>query len=238
LFPKLKNTSNESSEGLARGLAIWIDSTLFLNVVSQLPVKHLPDEFLADRGQLIGQDLDRDKIAAGAPFMRTTILSEFNVIENILGSKSWILETETPSSIDFSIAMITWFLINMISEQWVQDHLGTFFKHMARTLEAANWERTSTRPTMTENEAIEVLKRHSTDELAQGFEMHTSTLPIELGKRVVVTPLDTGKVPVSGTLIKSTMDETVITYKDANYDTEAIIHFPVIGFVVVPDVNA
>lgn len=233
LYPVFTATK-ESSAGVARGLTNWIDSSLFLNVVSQLPVAQLDDAFLADRTAFAGRPLNREVMAAGAPFMRASLRAEFEVAVKALGDKTWVLETEAPGLVDFSLAMCTFFTLQLIGEKWVSEHLKTLFEHMQRTLGAADWERTEKLPKITEEEAIAVLKRYEETELDADFKVHTSTLPIGLGQDVVVTPLDTGKVPAIGTLVRSTIDETVISHKDANYGTTAIVHFPVMGFIVVP----
>jgi hypothetical protein len=233
LYPLIAATK-ESSEGISKGLTNWIDSSLFLNVVSQLPVNVLDDAFLADREAFAGRPLNREMMAAGAPFMRAAVRAEFEVAIKALGSKTWVLETETPSLADFSLAMVTFFSLNLIGEKWVQENLKSLFEHMQRILGTADWERTETLPALTEEEAIDVLKCYQETELEAEFKVHNSVLPIELGQEVIITPLDTGKIPAFGTLVRSTIDETVISYKDAKYGTTAIIHFPVIGFIVVP----
>lgn len=237
IYPKLKD-SDESSEGLARAITMWIDNTLFFNVVSQLPVAALDDSFLKDRSEFSGRKLDRDTLAKGAPFMRGAIKAEFAIAALTLGSKTWVLDTETPSLADFSLAMVTFFLLNLIGEKWVQENLKTEFEHMQKTLGAVNWDRTESMPKITEEEAIEVLKRHQEKEVDADFKIHDSVLPIKLEQQVYVTPLDTGKIPVGGALVRSTNEETVILYKDPTYGTNTYIHFPTIGCVVVPNVQA
>ncbi|KAI7887865.1 thioredoxin-like protein [Mucor mucedo] len=237
LYPKIKN-SNESSEGAARALTMWMDNTLFNNIVSQLPVKDLDDAFLADREALAGRKLDRKTLAGGAPFMKATLQGEFALAEQTLGSKNWLLDTETPSLADISLAMSTFFTLNLAGEKFVQTNFKSLFNHMQKLLGTVSWDRTETMSVISEEEAIEVLKRHQDTEIEANFKVHSSVLPIELGQQVFVTPLDTGKIPVPGTLIRSTIDETVVAYKDATYNTTTLIHFPTIGFVVIPNLGA
>lgn len=217
---------------------MWIDNTLFFNVVSQLPAAVLDDSFLKDRSEFSGRKLDRETLTQGAPFMKAAIQGEFALAELTLGSKPWVLNTETPSLADFSLAMVSFFLLNLVGEKWVQTNLKSEFEHMQKTLGAVNWDRTESMPKITEEEAIEVLKRHQGEEVNADFKIHNTVLPIKLDQQVFVTPLDTGKIPVSGALIRSTTEETVISYKDATYGTTAYIHFPTIGFVVIPNVHA
>lgn len=234
LYPKLTTSPDVSSEALARGLTVWMDNTLFSNVVSQLPIKAFDETFIKDRNDLVGGRFNVDVMTAAAPFMKATLKAEFSVAESILGDKTWVLDTETPSLVDFSLSMLTFFCLNLAGEKWVQTNLKTLYDHMARVMGTSNWDATETRPKLTEQEAIEVLKRHASDALPEDFEVHSSILPIELGQLISVTPLDTGKIPVTGTLIRSTIDETVISYKNSEHNTTSIIHFPTIGFIAVP----
>ncbi|KAI8361757.1 hypothetical protein BD560DRAFT_355901 [Blakeslea trispora] len=236
LYPKTAN--GESSEALSRGLNIWLDNTVFGIIVSQLPVKKLPENFLADRSAMLGRPLEVEKMAAASPFMKSEIAAEFQVLEKMLGQKKWLLDTESPSSVDFSSSMLLFFLINLLgSEDWVKTNLKVMYEHMSRLMALANWDQTEKRPTLTEDEAIEGLKRYASTEVPEEFKVHSSVLPIELGQQVIVMPLDTGKVPIVGTLIRSTVDETVILHKDSTYETTSIIHFPTLGFIVMPKTN-
>lgn len=211
-----------------------MDNTLFSNVVSQLPIKALDENFIKDRNELAGGKFNADVMTAAAPFMKATLKAEFSVAESILGEKTWVLDTEVPSLVDFSLSMMTFFCLNLTGEEWIQTNCKTLFDHMSRVMGASNWDATESRPKLTEEEAIEVLKRHASDPLAEDFESHSSILPVKLGQLVSITPLDTGKIPVTGTLVRSTVDETVISYKDPNHNTTSIIHFPTIGFIAVP----
>lgn len=217
---------------------MWMDNTLFNNIVSQLPVKDLDDAFLADREALSGRKLDRQTVAGGAPFMKAALQGEFALAELTLGSKNWLFDTESPSLADFSLAMSTFFTLNLAGEKFVQTNLKSLFNHMQKLLGTVNWDRTGEMPVISEEDAIEVLKRYQDTEIEAEFKVHSTILPIKLGQQVFVTPLDTGKIPVPGALVRSTIDETVVAYKDANYGTTALIHFPTIGFVVVPNMGA
>jgi hypothetical protein len=53
------------------------------------------------------------------------------------------------------------------------------------------------------------------------------------GQRVTVTPDDTGRDPVTGELVASSVDEIVIKRSDPAIG-EICVHFPRAGFVVAP----
>ncbi|ORX71700.1 hypothetical protein K493DRAFT_412689 [Basidiobolus meristosporus CBS 931.73] len=233
-YPKLGN-SEESSEGLARAFTMWVDNTLFFNIVSQLHDVALKDDaFMKDRSAFADRKLDPKTISAGKPYMKAALQGEFAIAERALGDKAWVLNTESLSLADVSLAMATFFLLNQVGEDWVKTNLKPEYEHMEKTLGAVNWDRTDSMPKITPEEAIEVLQRYQDKEVGEEFKIHNSVLPISLGQQVSVTPLDTGKVPVTGTLVRSTIEENVIAYKDDTYNTITYIHFPTIGYVVVP----
>ncbi|KAK4513154.1 uncharacterized protein ATC70_012949 [Mucor velutinosus] len=234
LCPKLTTNPDVSSEALARGLTVWLDSHLFTAIFSQIPIQTFTTDVLKDRSELVGYQLDAKAMIAAAPFMKATILSEFRIAESILAEKTWVLDTDTPSLVDFSLAMMTFFCKNVAGEDWIQSKLKRLYEHMNRIMSVFTDTMQEARPQITEMEALEILKRHESDTLPRDFEVNDSTLPIELGQLVSVTPLDTGKIPAFGRLIRSTIDETVISHKNAEHNTTSIIHFPVTGFIVVP----
>lgn len=217
---------------------MWVDNILSINIVSQLPVNDLEDDFLADRESLVERKLDRTTMNSLAPFMKAAIQAEFVIAEKTLGSKEWLLDTTSISLGDLSLAMANFFCLSLMGEKWVQTNLKITFEHMQKVLKVSDWERTETIPDMTEEEAIDILKRYQGSEVRQDFKIHDTVLPIALGQQVFVTPLDMGKIPVSGTLVRSTVDKTVISYTDINYRTTALIHFPAVGFIVVPNLGA
>ena len=56
---------------------------------------------------------------------------------------------------------------------------------------------------------------------------------LKAGQRVSVTPDDTGKVPVSGTLVGLTGDRISVSRSDAQVG-DVVVHFPRAGFVIQP----
>lgn len=211
-----------------------MDSNTFTSIFSQIPIQTFTADVLKDRSDLVGYQLNAEAMTAAAPFMRATVLSELCVAESILAGKTWVLDTDTPSLVDFSLAMMTLFCKNVVGKDWVQSNLNGLYGHMHRVMGVSSGTMEEARPEITEIEALEILRRHKSDTLPKGFEIHDSILPIELGQLVSVTPLDTGKVPAIGRLIRSTVDETVISHKSDDHKTTSIIHFPTIGFIVVP----
>ncbi|GAA5800335.1 hypothetical protein HPULCUR_005762 [Helicostylum pulchrum] len=171
LYPKLAN--GESSEGSARSFTMWVDNVLFNNIVSQLPVKDLGDEFLVDRELVLGLKLDLKMLLGIAPFMKAVILAEYAIAEKTLSSKAWVLDTTSPSLADFTNLKIT-------------------SGHMQKVFGASDRERAETMPEIIEEETIDVLKRYQEFEVHEDFKVHNTVLPIALGQQVFITPLDNG----------------------------------------------
>ncbi|KAI9478682.1 MAG: hypothetical protein EXX96DRAFT_609150 [Benjaminiella poitrasii] len=234
LYPKFKN-SNESSEGVAKSLQQWLGSFFFSIISTQADFKDLPKSFLEDRKKFAGSETLFDFVAVARPYLKANTIAEFKFAEQMLGDKSWILDTETLSLVDLGVAMLALFTVNFIGKNWLKDLMPSLYEHMNRVFKTVNFEKTQTMSSLTPEEAVEVLKKHQSDELPDDFKSHSSSLPIKLGQRVTIIPMDMGKIPVTGTLIRSTVDETVVSYKDENFGTTSIIHFPVIGFLTMPE---
>lgn len=190
----------------------------------------MTEKFIQDRRTLFGATFDYDHLKATAPYMKSELLAEFGVIQRILGNKTWVFDTNTLSLVDITVAMLVFFSINMAGEGWVKANIPTLHSFMERVLKALQWENTV--PNLTEEEAVEVLKRYNPDYIGD----KSNVLPIELGTKVLVTPLDTGKKnPASGKLVKSTAQEIVIECKNDDFNTISYVHFPTLEFIVMPD---
>lgn len=194
---------------------------------------------MEDREGLLGKNADFEAFTANAPFMKATIQADFTIAEETLGSKTWVLDTETPTLADFDLAMIVFFAQVIAGEAFFSNNFKTLFDHKQRVLDTvASLGRAETLPVISAEEAIEVLRRYQDIEIEPELKVHSSILPVELGQQVSVTPLDSYKIPVVGTLVRSTVHETVISHKNTEYGTTSLLHFPTPGYVVLPQHDA
>ncbi|KAG1449651.1 hypothetical protein G6F56_008583 [Rhizopus delemar] len=226
----------ESTEALGKSLGRWLDSDLFMSLLTQLPGDALDDAFLEDRTVVFKRDLDRSVLKSKAPFLLPTLKADLELLQKLVAQLSkngnkWALGTDALSLLDLHVAMSTWMASNLLGNDWVKENFGMLNAHLKKTLDCVKAEEVGSKVTIDAKEAIEIAKRETSETVEA---KHDGSLPIQLGNVVSVTPTDTGVVPSVGKLIYSTLDETIIEHKDDKYGTTVYIHFPVIGYIVVP----
>lgn len=177
---------------------------------------------------MLGRKMTKEAVLFTAPFMLQSILSEFRVLESFVKNN---LFTETMSEIDLHVAKLTWFIQDTTGPEILKNNVPILYDHLQRFLVAIRNDEVAKRPTMEAEEALEFAKRY-TWELNEP--VHDGSCMVPLGSIVAVAPTDIGIIPVVGKLVYSTMEETVIEKTDEKTGITAFIHFPVIGFVVLP----
>ncbi|KAG1466468.1 hypothetical protein G6F56_004685 [Rhizopus delemar] len=229
----------EPTESLVKSFGRWLDSALFMSLVTQLPADALDDAFLKDRGEFLKRDLDRATLKSKAPFLRPALKAELELLQTFVAERSengdkWVLGTDALSLLDLHVAMSTWFASGLVGNDWVKENFGVLNNHLGKTLAYVKAEEATSKVAIEAKEAIEIAKK---EELEVVEAKHDGSLPIQLGTTVSVIPTDTGVVPSVGNLVYSTTEETIIEHKDNEYGTTVYIHFPVIGYIVVPVQN-
>jgi glutathione S-transferase len=217
-------------EGEARGLAMWIDRTIFwaaVGVVMGQIGDKLPEAFQKDRSEFSGRSFDAARLKAAAPAARDQAYAQFVLAEQMLRDGRPFLLGAAPSLADCALYNPVWFL-------QVRMGLGNAPSPLDRLPKIVEWsERMKAfgngKPTeMTGAQALEVAKE-ATPEPAKVDEKDPSGL--EAGQSISITPDDTGKVPVSGTLVGLTADRISIMRSDERAG-DVVVHFPRAGFIV------
>ncbi|KAI9280755.1 hypothetical protein BY458DRAFT_500290 [Sporodiniella umbellata] len=226
----------ESTKVLTNSLARWLDNSLFMSVVTQLPVAVLDDDLLKDRAAFSGKSLDREMMKNISPLLRPALSSELVMLQKLVSErtqdgKKWALGIDEPSLLDFHIAMISWFTASLAGIEYLKKTAPLLAGHLEKTLAVAKYDDLDDKAELEPTDAIEVTKNEKFD-LVQP--KHDGTLPLPLGELVAVIPTDTGMVPSVGKLVHSTIEETVIEHHNKDYGTTVFIHFPTIGFMVTP----
>jgi hypothetical protein len=206
---------------------------------SQFPVETFDEAFIKDRSQFAGREINKDQVNALKPFTRHTLKAELALLNHLVTEHSqngekWAIGTSEPSAADLHVAMSLWFINAMIGFDWVKDNFPVLGLQLKKTLDYVGYEQLGSLPKISEEEAIEVAKKERWD---LEDPKHDGSLPIEIGTEVTVIPTDTGVVPSVGKLVHSTIRETVIEHKNETHGTTVYIHFPVIGFIVIPKLN-
>ncbi|KAL0079328.1 hypothetical protein J3Q64DRAFT_1870845 [Phycomyces blakesleeanus] len=228
--------SGQATEALCKAFSQWTDSTLLFALVSQCGSMKLPEGFANDRAAYLGKEIDFAQMAEIAPFLKLEIQAQFEVAEQLLlendqGSKEWVLGTQLPSMADFHFATDTMFAGGLMGETWLKENFPKLAAHKARVLNIGNYERIKSMPSISAEEALEIAKK-------EGLEFEGEVKPtgtsLKTDMLVSVTPVDTGKIPVVGSLVHLTSQEVVLKHIDQESSLEVFIHFPVIGFAIVP----
>jgi glutathione S-transferase len=217
-------------EGEARALAMWIDRNIFwsaVGVVMGAIGEQLPEAFKKDRTEFSGRPFESDRLKAAAPMAREQTYAQLSLAEQILRDGRPFLLGSAPSLADCALYNPVWFL---------QVRMGAGAKPapLDRLPKIVEWsERMKAfgagKPTeMTATEALDVAKA-ATPEAAKVDQADPSGL--KSGQKVSVVPDDTGKVPVSGTLVGLTADRVSIMRSDPRV-ADVVVHFPRAGFII------
>jgi hypothetical protein len=209
---------------------------LFQSITTQLPFGLLDDAFLQDRAKFSGRAIKKEAAAFAAPFLKQGLVAEFQLVQKFVSERNkngaaFALGTDKLSLVDLHISMLTWFARSLIGPDFLKTEIPVLDAHLKKVLAAVHYKDLKKVPEIEAEEALELAKSQ-TWTLANAAS--DGSLNIPLGKLVSVTPTDSGKVPVIGNLIHSTIDETIIKRKDEETGITAYIHFPVLGYVVVP----
>jgi glutathione S-transferase len=219
-------------EGEARALAMWIDRTIFwaaVGVVMGAIGDKLPEAFQKDRSAFSGRSFDPARLKAAQPMAREQTYAQLMLAEQMLRDGRPFLLGAVPSLADCALYNPVWFL-------QVRMGAGDKPSPLDRCPKIVEWSGRmkvfgNGKPAeMSGADALEVAKA-ATPEPAKVDEGDPSGL--KAGQKVSVTPDDTGKVPVTGTLVGLTPDRVSIIRSDERVGDVAV-HFPRAGFVVQP----
>lgn len=215
--------------------ASWADSVMFKLAVGHLPKAALTPAFVKDRTEFSGASFDGAAMEKARPLTQSQLHAQLAKLEDQLESK-FILATYTPQFIDissyFTLAWIQGFNTNpsMLhafprTQKWFADlnsHLSPLLTkptqlkpdQAAKIIRAAAREATHHRkPAPSDNDPL----------VAAGW--------VQIGAEVLVTPLDTGKVPQAGRLV-ALDPHTITIHITAPERTHILAHFPRAGYDV------
>ena len=219
-------------EGEARALAMWIDRTIFwsaVGVVMGAIGDQLPEAFKKDRTEFSGRPFDGDRLKAAQPFAREQTYAQLVMAEQMLRDGRPFLLGGVPSLADCALYNPVWFL-------QVRMGAGNTPSPLDRLPKIVEWSQRmkafgSGKPTeMSAAEALAVAKG-ATAEPGKVDELDPSGL--KAGQKISITPDDTGKVPVTGTLVGLGNDRISIIRSDEQVG-DVVVHFPRAGFMVQP----
>jgi glutathione S-transferase len=175
-----------------------------------------------------GVKIDPKKADFIAPYEGERIRAQIAWLNTQLQGKKWVLGTEELSLGDFNAAMPLWFGRNLglqktldefpTVNQWLDRFLSTIPKVKPSKMTAEEALEIAKNTPATSKESIDVLEPNG----------------LKPGDLVTVTPVDSGRIPVSGKVVSSSVHHIALRRKDAETGIETVVHFPRSGFLVLP----
>jgi glutathione S-transferase len=215
------------TRGLAEGLGWWAERSLFGVAVAVLFAKvgsALPQAFIDDRSKFSGRDFNPQGMKAAEPMMLDAFRAQLHWLETSFSDGKPFLFGASPSAADCSLYHMVWFVRNRGRAEILTEFPGILA--WADRLAAIG------------HGAPVAIDAQDALAIAKAAEPATPALTDSgdpsgrrPGEKVSVSPDDTGRDPVSGELVASSIDEIAIRRHDPLVG-EVTVHFPRAGFVV------
>ncbi|TWT15608.1 glutathione S-transferase family protein [Reyranella sp. CPCC 100927] len=229
-FPE-RSLTPAGHEGVAEALAYWADRTLFwsaVGIVMGTLADTLPEAFHKDRSAFSGRPVDPSRMKAMVPVGRDQTYAGLAHVESMLVDGRAFLLGGQPSMADVAVYNPVWFVLK---------RLGASTSPFDKLPQVMAWAQRMERfghgqPTdMAPGEALDVAERSEPD-MPAGVDAGDPS-GLKAGTPVLVTPDDTGKVPVGGELVTLNAYEIAVRRADERLGT-VVVHFPRAGFVLAP----
>jgi len=217
-------------EGEARALAMWIDRNIFwsaVGVVMGAIGDQLPEAFRQDRTAFSGRPFDAAMLKRMQPVTREQTYAQLSLAEQMLRDGRPFLLGAVPSLVDCALWNPVWFLQVRMGQGDTPsplDRLPKIVEWSGRMKALGNGKPAE----MSASDALAVAQA-ATPETAKVDDKDPSGLTA--GQTISITPDDTGKVPVTGTLVGLSNDRVSIIRSDERVGDVAV-HFPRAGFIV------
>jgi glutathione S-transferase len=218
------------SAGIAHALTFWSDRELFAAAVGLIfgaIGDAVPQEFLADRSQMMGREFDPSELKAAIPIARDQLRAHVDLLEQQLGDGRSFLLGEAAGLLDFTAYHPVWFVRNFPPVAAGLEPFGAVTQWCDRVAAIGHG---SERP-MESRDALAVA-RDCEPQLDSQLDPGDPN-GRKPGDRVRVFPDDYGRDPVEGTLVASDAHRIAIRRTDEAVG-DVVVHFPRAGFVVVP----
>ncbi len=219
-------------EGEARAIAMWVDRNIFSPavgvVMSQVPIEgRFGEAFKKDRSEFSGRNFDPERLRAALPMMRDQTYALLSLARAMLSDGREFLLGPEPCLADCALYNPVWF---------IQSQLGETAAPLDRLPDIVAWSQRMKRlgggrpSDIAAGEALDIAKAAEPGSTVVDVDDPSG---LEAGRKVSVTPDDTGRVPVEGILVGLTPDRVSIRRSDPRVG-EVVVHFPRAGFVVLP----
>jgi len=220
------------AHGVASALSFWWESNTFVTAARVLGATigdKIPPELVEDRKTFLGFDMGKAAMAPGLPLYVQRLRAHFHWLERMFADGRPFALGVSPSALDLSAYHVIWLLRKNVGAE--MDALVPFARlegWYGRVGAIGHGQRSE----MQAAEALDVAagaEPAAPDLEPKGGEAF-GLLP---GRRVSVTPDDTGRDPVEGTLVAAGAEEIVLRRADPRVG-EVNVHFPRAGYDAVP----
>jgi glutathione S-transferase len=217
-------------EGEVRAIAMWADRLIFgpaVGVVMSQVADKFGEDFKKDRSEFSGRSFDTARLKAALPIVLDQTYALLSLAEQMLGDGRKYLLGAEPCLADCALYNPVWF---------INQHLGATAKPLGRLPKLMAWfERMKAvgngrRTDIKAAEALDIAKAATPAPVAVDAGDPTGMVA---GQKLSVTPDDTGRVPVTGTLVGLTADRISLARHDERVG-DVVVHFPRAGFLVTP----
>lgn len=217
-------------EGETRAITMWADRLIFspaVGVVMSQVADKFGEEFKKDRSEFSGRSFDPERMRAALPFVRDQTYALLSLAETMLADGRTFLLGGEPSLADCALYNPVWF---------IRQHLGPAAAPLDRLPKIAAWmERVGVlghgkRADIKAGDALEIAKAATPGKTSVDG---SDPSGLKAGQKLSVTPDDTGKVPVAGTLVGLTADRISLARHDERVG-DVVVHFPRAGFIIQP----
>jgi glutathione S-transferase len=218
-------------QGIADVVAAWADKQIFpvaVGAVFAYRGDETPQEFRDDRAKFSGRDFNPERMKAALPYLLDQLRGQLDLLDRmLLAHGPYLLGTE-PSLADLAAYHPLWFIPSQLGRTIAPlSDAPRVVAWMARVALLGHGKPTN----MSGTEALAVARdaKPATQPQADAGDPNER----KPGTRVSVCPDDSGRDPVAGKLIRSSVDEIVIARSDeAAGLADVHVHFPRLGFTV------
>jgi glutathione S-transferase len=221
-------------EGVARGLSFAWDRAMWIptiGVLTHFIGEHIPPEFIKDRLEdYLYVDIGKDAMAPELPLHRQRVTAQYAWLKAALADGRAFVFGDAPGALDLTCYQ-TIYLLRKNCPAEVDAFVG-----IDGPLPAC-YERVTAlghgRPTPMSAEDAFAAARDAKPLPVTHLRADGDPGGLPAGAKVTVTPDDTARVPVAGTLVAASDSEIVIHRRDPQAG-DLHIHFPRLGFDVRP----
>jgi glutathione S-transferase len=220
----------ESDRGTCALMARAIEAATFFPAVALVfgfIGDGVPQAFIDDREKFSGQRLDPVRLRRDRPIFIELLRPQLDWLVQMLADGRPYLLGGIPSLVDFAAYHPIWFMRMLIGPHLsCLPEFATLLPWHDRVAAIGHGAPSD----LSSSAALDIARQAEPKD--HGAASHDPAEGRQVGDRVTVTPNDTGRDPVEGTLVALSAQEIVIA-RDGPMLGRLHVHFPRVGFVVV-----